>query len=55
MAEQNLPTGEKTCRLEVSWKLKLVHQTMMKGIIENGARQGIKENYKVLQEVSAIL
>jgi hypothetical protein len=51
MAAQDLPTGEKTCRLEVSWRLNFMHNTMMKGMIESGARQGIKETYETYCEV----
>ncbi|CAM6037416.1 unnamed protein product [Sphagnum compactum] len=51
MAAQDLPTGEKTCRLEVSWRVNFLHNTMMKGMIESGARQGIKETYETYCEV----
>lgn len=51
MAGQDLPTKEKTCRLLVSWRLNFLHSTMMKGMIENGARAGIKETYETFKEV----
>lgn len=53
MAGQDLPSKEKTCRLQVSWRLNFLHSTMMKGMIENGARAGIKETYEVYREVGA--
>lgn len=54
MAGQDLPSKEKTCRLQVSWRLNFLSSTMMKGMIENGARAGIKETYVVFQEVRAV-
>lgn len=40
-----LPSGEQSSRLVVSWRMNFVQSTMMKGMIENGARQGIKESF----------
>ncbi|XP_024372049.1 C2 and GRAM domain-containing protein At1g03370 isoform X2 [Physcomitrium patens] len=51
LAGQDLPSQEKTCRLQVSWTLHFLHSTMMKGMIENGARAGIKETYELYREV----
>lgn len=41
-----LPSGEESSRLVVSWRMNFLQSTMMKGLIENGARQGIKENFE---------
>ncbi|KAI3456601.1 hypothetical protein Pfo_013264 [Paulownia fortunei] len=40
-----LPSGEQSSRLEVSWRINFLQSTMMKGMIEGGARQGIKESF----------
>ncbi|KAG0631154.1 hypothetical protein M758_1G231500 [Ceratodon purpureus] len=53
LAGQDLPSKEKSCRLQVSWRLNFLHSTMMKGMIENGARAGIKETYQIYKEVLA--
>ncbi|CAH9072078.1 unnamed protein product [Cuscuta epithymum] len=42
----DLPSGEKTSRLVVSWRMNFSQSTMMKGLIENGAKQGIKESFE---------
>ncbi|KAK6149609.1 hypothetical protein DH2020_017134 [Rehmannia glutinosa] len=39
------PSGEQSSRLEVSWRMNFLQSTMMKGMIEGGARQGIKESF----------
>lgn len=41
----DLPSEEKSSRLVVSWRMNFLQSTMMKGMIENGARQGIKDNF----------
>ncbi|KAJ4758652.1 C2 calcium/lipid-binding and GRAM domain containing protein [Rhynchospora pubera] len=41
----DLPTKEKTSRLVISWRINFIQSTMLKGRIESGARQGLKENY----------
>lgn len=41
-----LPSGEPSSRLVVSWRVNFLQSTMMKGMIENGARQGIKESFE---------
>lgn len=43
--EQELPSGEQCSRLVISWRVNFLQSTMMRGMIENGARQGIKESY----------
>lgn len=42
-----LPSGEQSSRLVVSWRINFLQSTMMKGMIENGARQGIKDSFEV--------
>ncbi|CAA7045627.1 unnamed protein product [Microthlaspi erraticum] len=41
-----LPSGEKCSRLVISWRLNFLQSTMMKGMIENGARQGLKDSFE---------
>ncbi|XP_043688977.1 C2 and GRAM domain-containing protein At1g03370 [Telopea speciosissima] len=41
-----LSSGEQTSRLVISWRMNFLQSTMMKGMIENGARQGLKDNYE---------
>ncbi|GJY96252.1 C2 and GRAM domain-containing protein [Tanacetum coccineum] len=41
-----LPSGEETSHLVVSWRMNFLHNTMMKGMIEGGARQGVKESFE---------
>ncbi|XP_020220364.1 C2 and GRAM domain-containing protein At1g03370 isoform X3 [Cajanus cajan] len=40
-----LPTGEQCSHLVVSWRMNFIQNTMMKGMIENGARQGMKDSF----------
>ncbi|CDP04547.1 unnamed protein product [Coffea canephora] len=42
-----LPSGEQSSRLVVSWRMNFLQSTMMKGMIESGARQGIKDSFVV--------
>lgn len=42
-----LPSGEQSSRLVVSWRINFLQSTMMKGMIENGARQGIKDSFEI--------
>ncbi|KAJ1428627.1 VASt domain [Sesbania bispinosa] len=41
-----LPSGEQCSRLVISWRMNFLQSTMMKGMIENGARQGMKESFE---------
>ncbi|XP_076882817.1 C2 and GRAM domain-containing protein At1g03370-like [Bidens hawaiensis] len=41
-----LPSGEECSHLVVSWRMNFLHNTMMKGMIEGGARQGVKESFE---------
>ncbi|XP_028754994.1 C2 and GRAM domain-containing protein At1g03370 isoform X2 [Neltuma alba] len=40
-----LPSGEQCSHLVISWRMNFLQSTMMKSMIENGARQGVKDNY----------
>lgn len=41
-----LPSGEQSSRLVISWRMNFLQSTMMKGMIENGARQGLKDSFE---------
>lgn len=41
-----LPSGEQSSHLVISWRMNFLQSTMMKGMIENGARQGLKESFE---------
>lgn len=45
------PSEEQTTQLTVSWRLNFVQSTMLKGMIENGAKQGLAEGYSQFSEV----
>ena len=53
MPGPELPDDEKSSRLVVSWRLNFLQSTMMKSMIENGARQGLKDNYAQFSELLA--
>ena len=40
-----LPSGEQCSRLVISWQINFLQSTMMKGMIESGARQGMKDSF----------
>ncbi|CAN0877952.1 C2 and GRAM domain-containing protein At5g50170 [Linum grandiflorum] len=40
-----LSSGEESCHLIISWGVNFHHSTMMKGMIESGAKQGLKESF----------
>uniref|UniRef100_A0A7N0UJP1 C2 and GRAM domain-containing protein n=1 Tax=Kalanchoe fedtschenkoi TaxID=63787 RepID=A0A7N0UJP1_KALFE len=40
-----LLSGEECSHLVISWRLNFIQSTMMKGMIESGARQGLKESF----------
>ncbi|KAH7545408.1 hypothetical protein FEM48_Zijuj01G0090400 [Ziziphus jujuba var. spinosa] len=40
-----LPSAGQSSRLVISWRMNFVQNTMMKGMIENGARQGLKDSF----------
>lgn len=41
-----LSSGEQSSHLVISWRANFLQNTMMKGMIENGARSGLKESYE---------
>ncbi|XP_059663715.1 C2 and GRAM domain-containing protein At1g03370 [Cornus florida] len=41
-----LPSGEQSSRLVISWRMNFVQSTMMKGMIEGGARQGLRDSFE---------
>ncbi|KAK7303447.1 hypothetical protein RJT34_14354 [Clitoria ternatea] len=45
MPGPELPSGEQCSHLVVSWRMNFLQSTMMKGMIEGGARQGMKESF----------
>ncbi|PIM98491.1 putative protein, contains GRAM domain [Handroanthus impetiginosus] len=45
------PSGEQSSRLEVSWRINFLQSTMMKGMIEGGAKQGIKESFEQYEKL----
>ncbi|XP_010646248.2 C2 and GRAM domain-containing protein At1g03370 isoform X2 [Vitis vinifera] len=40
-----MPSGEQSSRLVISWRMNFSQNTMMKSMIEGGARQGLKDSY----------
>ncbi|KAH7424959.1 hypothetical protein KP509_11G034000, partial [Ceratopteris richardii] len=44
-------SGERISFLRISWRARFLSSTMMKGIIESGARQGLQDNFKDFEEV----
>lgn len=46
-----LPSEEQTSQLTISWRLNFVQSTMLKGMIENGTKQGLREGYAQFTEV----
>ncbi|KAG6485213.1 hypothetical protein ZIOFF_053746 [Zingiber officinale] len=45
MPGPHLPSEEQSSRLVISWRMNFLQSTMMKSMIENGARQGLKDSY----------
>lgn len=43
----DLPSGEQSTRLTVSWRMNFLQSTVMRGMIENGARQGIRDSFEM--------
>uniref|UniRef100_A0A7N0VG44 C2 and GRAM domain-containing protein n=1 Tax=Kalanchoe fedtschenkoi TaxID=63787 RepID=A0A7N0VG44_KALFE len=41
----DLSSGAESCRLVVSWGIHFLQHTMMRGMIESGAKQGLKESF----------
>lgn len=51
MLGPQLPSGEQSSRLVISWRINFLQSTMMKGMIENGAKQGLKDSYVQFAEL----
>ncbi|KAB5551465.1 hypothetical protein DKX38_008776 [Salix brachista] len=47
-----LPSGEKTSHLVISWRMNFLQSSMFKSMIENGARSGLKDSF---EQVSTFL
>ncbi|PIA41396.1 hypothetical protein AQUCO_02200069v1 [Aquilegia coerulea] len=45
MPGPELPSGENSSRLVISWRINFLQSTMMKGMIEGGAQKGFKESF----------
>ncbi|KAK2984251.1 hypothetical protein RJ640_010210 [Escallonia rubra] len=41
-----LPSEEQSSHLVISWRMNFLQSTMMKGMIEGGARQGLKDSFE---------
>jgi hypothetical protein len=46
-----ISSEEPTAHLTVSWRVNFIQSTMIKGMIENGAKQGMTEGYAQFSEV----
>ncbi|CAN4085978.1 unnamed protein product [Withania somnifera] len=53
MPGQQQPSGEESARLVVSWAINFCQNTVMKSMIEGGARQGLKGSFDQFAEVLA--
>ncbi|GJN15872.1 hypothetical protein PR202_gb02817 [Eleusine coracana subsp. coracana] len=51
MPGPELDSEQETSHLVVSWRMNFLQSTMMKGMIENGARQGLEQNYSQFLEL----
>ncbi|KAK1311177.1 C2 and GRAM domain-containing protein [Acorus calamus] len=51
MLGPELPSEDLSSRLVISWRMNFLQSTMMKSMIENGARQGLKDNYADFAEL----
>ncbi|KAL8137276.1 hypothetical protein V2J09_003277 [Rumex salicifolius] len=40
-----LPSGEQSSNLVISWRVNFLQSVMVKGMIENGAKQGLKDSF----------
>lgn len=46
----DLSPEDSSCRLLISWRMNFLQSTMMKSMIENGARQGLTEGFTTFEE-----
>ncbi|XP_051134858.1 C2 and GRAM domain-containing protein At1g03370-like [Andrographis paniculata] len=44
-------SGQPSARLVVSWRINFLQSTMMKGMIESGAKQGLKDNFEQYEKI----
>lgn len=51
MPGPELSSGEETSHLVVSWGINFMQATMMKGMIEGGVRQGLKEGFNEFESL----
>jgi len=51
MPGPELDSQQQTSHLVISWRMNFLQSTMMKGMIENGARQGLEQNYAQFSEL----
>ncbi|KAG2579554.1 C2 and GRAM domain-containing protein At1g03370-like [Panicum virgatum] len=51
MPGPELDSQQQTSHLVISWRMNFLQSTMMKGMIENGARQGLEQNYAQFLEL----
>ncbi|XP_038985637.1 C2 and GRAM domain-containing protein At1g03370-like isoform X1 [Phoenix dactylifera] len=45
MPGPDLPSEDQSSRLLISWRMNFLQSTIMKGMIENGAKQGLKDSF----------
>ncbi|XP_058112788.1 C2 and GRAM domain-containing protein At1g03370 [Magnolia sinica] len=53
MPGTELPSGDQSSRLVISWRMNFLQSTIMKGMIESGARQGLKDSYEQFAKLLA--
>ncbi|KAJ8536509.1 hypothetical protein K7X08_034910 [Anisodus acutangulus] len=53
MPGQQESSGEESAHLVVSWAINFIQSTMMKSMIEGGARQGLKESFDQFADILA--
>ncbi|CAN0908756.1 C2 and GRAM domain-containing protein At1g03370 [Linum grandiflorum] len=51
MPGPEVTSGEQTSQLTISWRMNFLQSTMMRGMIENGARQGLKDSFEQFASV----
>jgi hypothetical protein len=51
MLGPELDSEQQTSHLVISWRMNFLQSTMMKSMIENGARQGLEQNYSQFLEL----
>ncbi|VAI59645.1 unnamed protein product [Triticum turgidum subsp. durum] len=51
MPGPELDSEQQTSHLVISWRMNFLQSTMMKSIIENGARQGLEQNYSQFSDL----